>query len=116
MNPWTNGQTDEATNSSKLPTVHSNASLNLPLSCHSGFVNELRDASPLFPSHLLRSSTQIPAQNRGGNGFFWKGCLSASHLHAVAGPGTLCICTGWDAEFAGGKTKPRDSRPASPAP
>lgn len=31
MNPWTNGQTDEATNSSKLPTVHSNTSLNLIL-------------------------------------------------------------------------------------
>lgn len=29
MNPWTNGQTDEATIYSKLPTVHSNTSLNL---------------------------------------------------------------------------------------
>ena len=69
-----------------------------------------------IPAIFSPSSPQSPAQSRGGNGFFWKGCFSASHLHAVAGPNILCTCTGWDAEFAGDRTKTRDSRPASPTP
>lgn len=115
MNQWTNGQTDEAVNS--LPTVHSNTSLNLgtTLAIRALWMS-LGMQARYIPAIFSPSSIQLPAHCRGGNVFFWKVRLSASHLHAVAGPSTLCICTGWGIEFSEDGTKTRDSGLAFPTP
>lgn len=111
MNQRMGNQTDEVINSSKFPIVSYNTSLNLAMRVM--WMNQGMQTSYIS---TFFSFPWIPDHSRRRNLFLWKGCHSASHLHAVTESRTLCICTCWGPGFAYGGTKPRDSGQALVTP